>query len=93
MISFVLFISSREEADVKFLKVSGPPCLTADYSAIEDQIKMIEWKKERILDDLQREQVLLKQAKVTFDAKREELIQFLAQSSNTVQVMLFNRLC
>ncbi|KAL8127011.1 protein DEFECTIVE IN MERISTEM SILENCING 3-like isoform X2 [Apium graveolens] len=74
-----------EEADVKFLKASGPPCPTADYSAIEDKIKKTEWEKERISDDLRREQVLLKQAKVTFNAKREELIQFLAQSSNTVQ--------
>ncbi|KAK1392220.1 Protein DEFECTIVE IN MERISTEM SILENCING 3 [Heracleum sosnowskyi] len=71
-----------EEADVKFLKTSGPPCLTADYSAIEDQIKKKEWEKEGILDDLKREQVLLKQAKATFDAKREELIQFLAQSQS-----------
>ncbi|XP_074380640.1 protein DEFECTIVE IN MERISTEM SILENCING 3-like isoform X1 [Apium graveolens] len=74
-----------EEADVKFLKASGPPCPTADYSAIEDKIKKTEWEKERISDDLRREQVLLKQAKVTFDAQREELIQFLAQSSKTVQ--------
>ncbi|WOG90854.1 hypothetical protein DCAR_0310100 [Daucus carota subsp. sativus] len=74
-----------EEADVKFLKSSGQSHPTAEYCAIEDQIKKTEWEKEHISDDLQREQVLLKKAKATFDVKKQELLQFLAQSSNPVQ--------
>ena len=73
---------------MKFLKSSGQSHPTAEYCAIEDQIKKTEWEKEHISDDLQREQVLLKKAKATFDVKKQELLQFLAQSSNPVQVQV-----
>ncbi|KAM7467690.1 hypothetical protein LguiB_015252 [Lonicera macranthoides] len=85
--SGVFSLGRREEVDIKFPKSSGstPP---EKYFETEDGIKEMKWKKERLIDDMKREQALLDQTKFNFEVKKQEFVKFLAQSSPyTTQVM------
>ncbi|KAK6155577.1 hypothetical protein DH2020_009825 [Rehmannia glutinosa] len=57
----------------------SPP---VSYLEIENQLKEIKWKKDRTWEDLQREQALLDHAKFTYETKKREFVQFLAESSS-----------
>lgn len=85
--NFIFLFDTREEVDIKFPKSSGstPP---EKYFETEDGIKEMKWKKERLIDDMKREQALLDQTKFNFEVKKQEFVKFLAQSSPyTTQVM------
>lgn len=84
-----IFPYLREEVDVKFPRNSGKSSLPENYYETENRLKDTKWKKERMLEDMRREQGLLDQAKFNFEIKKQEFVQFLAQSSQyaLVQVM------
>ncbi|KAL8148425.1 protein DEFECTIVE IN MERISTEM SILENCING 3-like isoform X2 [Apium graveolens] len=77
----VFNLGSREEAQVKFPRISGKSSLPENYYEIENILKSKKWNKERLLDDMRREQSLLDQAKFNFEIKKKEFVRFLAQSS------------
>ncbi|KAL0458894.1 UNVERIFIED_CONTAM: protein DEFECTIVE IN MERISTEM SILENCING 3 [Sesamum latifolium] len=72
----------RENIDVKF------PCdykrfnLPVNYFETENQLKETKWKKDRAWEDLQREQALLDRVKYTYETKKREFVQFLAETSS-----------
>ncbi|KAL3838067.1 hypothetical protein ACJIZ3_022658 [Penstemon smallii] len=72
----------RGDIDVKFPSGSKRFILPASYIEIEKQMKEMEWKKEQAEEDLKREQALLNHAKVNYERKKEEFIQFMANSSS-----------
>ncbi|KAK4718493.1 hypothetical protein R3W88_016831 [Solanum pinnatisectum] len=83
-----LLLRSLREINVKFPKSSGRSNLPQNYFEIERQIKEMRWKKERTIEDMQREQALLERARFNFDIKKQEYLKFLAQSSTyATQVM------
>lgn len=62
--------------------------LPEEYLETENGIKEAKWKKDRTCEDIKREQDLFTRAKFNFEKKKQELIQFLANSSSNVsQVM------
>ncbi|XP_052184258.1 protein DEFECTIVE IN MERISTEM SILENCING 3-like [Diospyros lotus] len=80
----VFSMGNREDIGVKFPKSSGTSNLPSTYFEIEKRIKERKWKKERALEDLQREQALLDHAKYNFEIKKQEFVKFLAESASHV---------
>ncbi|KAK6135216.1 hypothetical protein DH2020_031061 [Rehmannia glutinosa] len=87
------------DIDVKFPCESKRVSPPVSYLEIENQLKEIKWKKDRTWEDLQREQALLDHAKFTYETKKREFVQFLAesssyatqlQSSQSLRVLYFN---
>ena len=78
----------REDVDVKFPKPLVISALPEKQIEAERQVKEVRWKKEKMQDDIQREQALLNHAKFNFDRKKQEFLKFLAESSSyATQVM------
>ncbi|KZV44911.1 hypothetical protein F511_06533 [Dorcoceras hygrometricum] len=59
------------------------------YMATENQIKETKWKKDRMAEDLSREQSYLDHAKVNYEIKKQEFLKFLSDSSIFYQVLIF----
>lgn len=78
----------RVKVDVRFPRPSPKSNLPESYVESEKQIKELKWKREKLQEDQKREQILLDQARSSFDRKKEEFVKFLAQSSSyATQVM------
>lgn len=87
-LSFGTYLMFREDVDVRFPRPSLISNLPEEYIECERQIKDSKRKKEKMLEDIKREQALLDNAKFNFSRKKEEFLRFLADSSSYVsQVM------
>lgn len=80
--SGVFSLGSRQDVDVRFPKSSGTSDMPAKYAATEKQIQEMKFRLETLQEDLKREQALLKNAKDTFERKKQEFVKFLADSSS-----------
>ncbi|KAF3432813.1 hypothetical protein FNV43_RR23915 [Rhamnella rubrinervis] len=84
----VFSLGNREDIDVRFPRPSLSSSLPEDYIEYERQIKDSKLKKDKMLEDIKREQALLDNAKFNFSRKKDEFLKFLADSSSYVsQVM------
>ncbi|XP_043707843.1 protein DEFECTIVE IN MERISTEM SILENCING 3-like isoform X2 [Telopea speciosissima] len=82
----IFSLGKRKDVEVRFPISSGTTNLRLNYmQAEENKIKEIKWEKERLLEDMQREQALLKDMKGNYDLKKQEFVKFLAESSHTFQ--------
>lgn len=73
---------------MEFPKTRGTLKLPENYVDLENRIKDMRWKKERISEDMHREQALLERARYNFEVKKQEFLKNLvACSSFTNQVM------
>lgn len=72
------------DIDVKFPTTSQKLNLPESYFGIEVGLKEMKWKKDRTMEDMQREQALLAHARVNYETKKREFLQFLARSSSHV---------
>ncbi|THG06555.1 hypothetical protein TEA_014049 [Camellia sinensis var. sinensis] len=70
-----------EGIDVKFPKSHGASKQPANYFETEKRIKEMQWKKERVLEDTQREQALLDNMRINFEMKKQEFVKYLAESA------------
>jgi hypothetical protein len=76
---------------VKFPKPLVTSTLCENYIEAESQVKEMKWKKEKMLEDMKREEALLHAAKFDFDKKKQEFLKSLAQSSSyATQVVALN---
>jgi len=50
---------------------------------MEEQVKLKKWEKERLLEDMKREEDLLKQVKELYSKKKQELMDYLTHPSLT----------
>lgn len=74
--------------DVMFPNGSDRFNLPMNYFEIENNLKETQWEKTRTMVDLQREQSLFDLARFNYEKKKQEFVQFLAQSSSfAAQVM------
>lgn len=79
----------RKDVSLKFAKNLGRSTLPKEYFETESAMKEEKWKKERLLEDIRREQIVLDQAKFNYEIKKQEFVKFLAESSSyATQVML-----
>ncbi|CAL5323349.1 unnamed protein product [Camellia sinensis] len=74
-------LGDREGIDVKFPKSHGASKQPANYFETEKRIKEMQWKKERVLEDMQREQALLDNMRINFEMKKQEFVKYLAESA------------
>ncbi|XP_057767567.1 protein DEFECTIVE IN MERISTEM SILENCING 3-like [Salvia miltiorrhiza] len=72
----------RGDIDVKFPCDSEKFVQSANYFELENRLKETKWKKDRALEDMQREQELLDHAKFKYETKKKEFVRFLAESSS-----------
>ncbi|GAV66192.1 hypothetical protein CFOL_v3_09702 [Cephalotus follicularis] len=79
----VFTLGNREEVNVIFPKSSATSSLPETYIETEKQIKETKWQKEKLQEDMKREQALLNSAKLNFERKKEEFVKFLAHSSSS----------
>lgn len=88
----LLFCHIREDIGVKFPCYPQKFNLPVDYYDVENRLKEVKWKKNRTVEDLNREQELLDQARFKYETKKREFVRFLAESSSyATQVM--SQLC
>ncbi|XP_050237479.1 protein DEFECTIVE IN MERISTEM SILENCING 3-like isoform X2 [Mercurialis annua] len=72
-------LGKQNNVDVRFPKPSSnPPDI---YLETEKQLKEVTWKKEKMTQDIKREQSLWNAAKYNFERKKEEFVKFLAETS------------
>ncbi|XP_077226590.1 uncharacterized protein LOC143859983 [Tasmannia lanceolata] len=80
----VFFLGNSKDMEVRFPVSSGISNVPVDITETEEKIRLIEWDKERIFEDMQREEALLQHAKKNYDCKKEEFVSFLAEASPRV---------
>lgn len=58
------------------------------HGEIARQLKEVKWKKEKIMEELKREQALLDMTRLNFNKKKGDYLRYLAQrSSNATKVI------
>ncbi|KAK6121818.1 hypothetical protein DH2020_044431 [Rehmannia glutinosa] len=70
------------DIDVKFPKGSESLNVPESYFEIKNEMKEIQWKKDRAVEDIRREQILLDHARLNYETKKREFLQFLTESSS-----------
>ncbi|KAJ8772058.1 hypothetical protein K2173_027235 [Erythroxylum novogranatense] len=77
----VFSLGNRINMDVRFPKAFISSGLPNAYIETEEKLKKMSWDKEKLLEDINREQSLLNVTKSNFEGKKEEFLKFMAQSS------------
>ncbi|CAH9069961.1 unnamed protein product [Cuscuta europaea] len=77
-----IFSLGSRDVDVKFPKKFGRTYPSQNVFQIEKKVKEIKWERERISEDMQREQALLDHVRFNFEVKKIEFIKNLSQSSS-----------
>ncbi|KAL3726706.1 hypothetical protein ACJRO7_031582 [Eucalyptus globulus] len=75
-------LGRREDVDVRFPVPSGASSRPTNYREIENRMKDLKWKREKLLEDLRQERQMLDHAKLDFERKKQEFFMFLGQSSS-----------
>ncbi|KAJ4955468.1 hypothetical protein NE237_012251 [Protea cynaroides] len=79
----IFYLGTRKDIEVRFPISSGTTNLPLNYiEEAEEKIKKLKWEKERLLEDMQREQSLLNLEKGQYNSKKQEFVKFLARSSH-----------
>lgn len=66
---------------MKFPITSGVSYLPEACIEVEKEMKELKWKRERMMEDIQREEAMLSHVKYSFEVKKQEFLGFMAQSS------------
>ncbi|PIA48938.1 hypothetical protein AQUCO_01300072v1 [Aquilegia coerulea] len=80
--SGVFTLGNRKEVEVRFPVSIGILDLPVDYLEAERKIKFMKWEKERIDEDIKREQALLIHANEKFASKKQEYFKFSSAYTN-----------
>ncbi|KAL5192623.1 Protein DEFECTIVE IN MERISTEM SILENCING 3 [Glycine soja] len=78
----VFSLGNREDVDVRFPRPERSMRLDNHHIEIERQLKDVKWKKEKIMEELKREQILLDTTRFNYNKKKADYLKFLAQSSS-----------
>ncbi|KAL5703998.1 hypothetical protein ACHQM5_022480 [Ranunculus cassubicifolius] len=79
--SGVFALGNKKVVEVRFPVSTETANLPLNYLEAEQQIKLMKWEKERIFEDIQREEALLNHAKQTFGYKKGEYLKFATESA------------
>lgn len=83
----LFFLGDRKDVEVRFPISFGTSILPTYIIEIEEQIKLMNWKKERLSEDMQREETLLNHVKNLFSIRRQEYIEYLSQTKSYLSQM------
>lgn len=64
--------------------------LPENIAEMEEQVKLKNWEKERVLEDMKREEDLLKQVKELYRKQKQELMDYLTHPA-VAQVFIYER--
>ncbi|KAJ4818273.1 Protein defective in meristem silencing 3 [Rhynchospora pubera] len=81
----LFYLGSRENVEVKFPVTDITSNLPIDIRDMEEEIKLLKWRRERLLEDRKREEILLDHVKSLFSDKKKEMMEFSAQWNLTQQ--------
>lgn len=70
--SGLLLVGRRDDVEIKFPVADAKPNMPKEVLELEKQIKFMEWKKEMISSDIQREKALLNITKCLLKTKSDE---------------------
>ncbi|KAH1255669.1 Protein DEFECTIVE IN MERISTEM SILENCING 3 [Glycine max] len=87
----VFSLGNREDVDVRFPRPERSMRLDNHHIEIERQLKDVKWKKEKIMEELKREQILLDTTRFNYNKKKADYLKFLAQSSSDATQFLEDR--
>ena len=76
-----MILFRKKETDVKFAISPQVSYLPETYVEVEKQMKELKWKREKLTEDIQREEAILAHVKYNFEVKKQEFLGFMAQSS------------
>ncbi|WJX83819.1 hypothetical protein P8452_66451 [Trifolium repens] len=79
--SGVFSLGNRDDVNVRFPRPERSVGLN-DHFENERQMKDIQWKKEKLLEEIKREKTMLDVAKYNFNKKKSDFLKFLASSSS-----------
>lgn len=79
----------REDVDVRFPRPERSMRLDNHHIEIERQLKDVKWKKEKIMEELKREQILLDTTRFNYNKKKADYLKFLAQSSSDATQVIY----
>ncbi|XP_071920557.1 protein DEFECTIVE IN MERISTEM SILENCING 3-like isoform X1 [Coffea arabica] len=75
-------LGKGKDVVLRFPKNSGRSSLPKEYFETETAMKEEKWKKERLSEDIRREQIVLDQVKFNYEIKKQEFVKYLAESSS-----------
>lgn len=78
----------REEVSVRFSVLSEGSSLPSDYIETEKEMKKLKWKREKLMEEMQREQLILDHAKSNLESKKQEFVRFLEQTQSYASQVL-----
>ncbi|KAK7410719.1 hypothetical protein VNO78_01732 [Psophocarpus tetragonolobus] len=78
----VFSLGNREDVDVRFPRPERSVGLDNHHVELERQLNDVKWKKEKILEELKREQILLDTTRFNFEKRKTDYLKYLAQSSS-----------
>ncbi|PNT70225.1 protein DEFECTIVE IN MERISTEM SILENCING 3 isoform X2 [Brachypodium distachyon] len=79
-------LGDRRSVEVKFAVLSlGSYAPSSIISEMEEQIKLKNWEKERLVEDIKIQEDLWKQVKDLFEKQKKQLMEYLAQPSPRLQ--------
>ncbi|KAM3348381.1 hypothetical protein ACQJBY_021956 [Aegilops geniculata] len=75
-------LGDRKDVEVKFSVAlsSGDSNTPGSITEMEEQVKLKNWEKERLVEDIKREEDLLKQVKDSFSNQKQQLLDYITQS-------------
>ncbi|GJN38238.1 hypothetical protein PR202_gb27262 [Eleusine coracana subsp. coracana] len=76
-------LGDSKNLEVKFAVSRGVSSLPEDITDMEEQVKLKNWEKERLLEDMKREEDLLNQVKELYSKQKHELMGYLTQPAIT----------
>ncbi|TMW94664.1 hypothetical protein EJD97_009950 [Solanum chilense] len=76
------FSLGKRKVQIKFPKSFGRSYLRESYFKSEIRMKELKWERVRCVEDLEREQTLLTNAKNSFKIRKKEFVKFFSQSSS-----------
>ncbi|XP_074319843.1 protein DEFECTIVE IN MERISTEM SILENCING 3-like isoform X1 [Silene latifolia] len=80
----VFSLGTREDVNVRFPISSLRHRLSENHHELENQLKQRKWEKERLQEDIRREQSLLDQEKYNFQLRKQDFLKFLKDSSSVI---------
>ncbi|KAH7657900.1 hypothetical protein IHE45_17G050600 [Dioscorea alata] len=86
----LFYLGARKEDILRFPTSFGKPTRPKEIHETREKLKLLQWKKERLAEDIIREKALLKKAKDSFHAKREEYEKFLNDAHQRISKVLPN---
>ncbi|KAM0939565.1 hypothetical protein DsansV1_C20g0164781 [Dioscorea sansibarensis] len=86
----LFYLGARKDDKLRFPTSFGKPTVPKEIHETQEKMKLLQWKKERLAEDILREKALLKKAKDSFHAKREEYEKFLNDAHRYISKVLPN---